>query len=215
MKSLLISSVLSLLVCFPAMSQLQFYMLGGICPEIHPRNASLLVNRNQPVDQFKFNRTQVGTQFFMGVQVRMPLNEYFFTEAGARYSRFSEVYTVTYLAARQADSRVDMKEQQNRFTLPVNIGVKLNQVEIVNGFDAVWITNTKSEMDHMPGFKDQSPDFHLGWHINIGLEVNRMVVGAGYQAEFARVGEGMSVNGQSLEIRQLPGQVNFYVQFRL
>jgi len=211
----LILLVLVLCTSFSSLeAQWTFYMKAGISPESNPANYPLIVNRQNPYEEFLFNLIQVKTQYFGGIQVRCDMGTNFFVESGAAYTQRKSVYSMKYTMGREKGTYQELQEIEDQLILPLSIGVKLKSFEITSGFLGFVSLAKQSELNHIVGFSDQSDKVQMGWHAGAGINLNKVFLGVEYQSAMNRTGIGMSVNQQPLELRNVPGQCVFNIRYK-
>jgi hypothetical protein len=194
-------------------AQWNVYMTAGISPENNPTNSPLIVNRQNPSEEFLFNLIQVKTQYFGGIQVRCDLGTNFFVESGATYTQRKSVYSVKYTMKRERIYQ-ELQETEDQLILPLSIGVKLKSFEFTSGFLGFVSLAKQSELNQIDGFSDQSNKAQMGWHAGAGINLNKVFFGLEYQSAMNRTGTGMSVHQQSLELRNVPGQCVFNMRYK-
>lgn len=213
MKKLVLLALVMSVSLLSAQNPWGVYVSAGISPESHPVNADLIVNRHIPQEEFLFNMEHVKTQYFGGIQVRRDLGTNFFIGAGATYTQRKTIYSMEYTMPRD-DTYMEMEEIENQLLLPVSIGVKLSIFEITSGLSGIASLSKQSELTNIPGFVDHSPTFQMGWHAGIGINLNKVLLGVGFQSALNRVCMGKTVNSQSLELRNVPGQCQLKIQYK-
>ena len=213
-KLLALWSIL-LTACTSAWSQFRFDIIAGISPGSNPTTAGLIVNRQIPIEEFTLNMYKVRPQFFGGLKAHLNLSTPFFTEVGVMYTQKTSMYYMEYTVDFESgrDPYASMSETEHLILLPVSIGVSLGSFDITSGFTAIGTLSKKTELSHLAGFESNSPSIRLGWHTGVRHTIKRSMVGIEYQGSFSRVGEGSTVNGQSLELNNIPGQFVLTYQF--
>lgn len=209
--------LLALVLCTSLLSlkaQWGANVMAGISPERHPVCAPLIVNRHLPQEEFLFNVDYIKTQYFGGLQLRRDLGTNFFFETGAIYTQRKTVYSMKYTMRREVGTYQELEEIENQLLLPVSIGVKLKAFEINSGLLGMVSLSKQSELTHIDGFVDHSNTIQMGWHAGIGININKVLLGIDFQSAMNRMGVGTSVNGQPLELRNVPGQCVFKIQYK-
>jgi hypothetical protein len=158
---------------------------------------------------------QVMPQYFGGLKVRLDLHDGFFSEIGAQFTQRTSVYTMVYTHPRESGRYHEMTETENFLRFPANIGVKLQAFEITSGLSVAALLSTKGDLHRMDEVECQEPTLRLGWQGGIGLRLNTTFFGLEYQSQLQRACSGMFFNGQSLELRHIPGQCVFSVQQKI
>ena len=189
-------------------AQIRLDVFGGASPASTPTNAGILVNREDPAQEFVFNITKTNPQFFAGVKAHIDLQSPFFFEAGLTYSQRKSMYSVFYtmVDAEHPVSLHMMEHSNHMIMLPLNFGVNMGNVEMTSGFRAMHVFGTKTALSELANYSNENPLIQLGWQAGAGMYINRTRIGIEYQSDFSRVGKGMSVNGHSLELMNIHGQ---------
>ena len=213
-KSILISLLLTHF-CFLASAQWNIYLQGGFSPAIHPGNADLMVNREDPMETFLFNVSVSRSEYFVGLNARRPLNNQFFTEIGAVYTKGVNQYKLSYLLPKGADSYQERTECDHQILFPFGIGAKIDALEFTGGFQVAWTVSHQCGLQAIEGYDEQTNPLQFGWHSGVQFNFDKMIAGIEYRAQFKRMCSGMYVNGQSLELMNMSGRFSFKVQFPL
>ena len=197
--------------------QFRIDVVGGYSPQSHPRSAGIIVNRQLPHEEFVFNLIKTDQQYHGGIKTQLELGAPFFIEAGLIYTKARSTYHLNYTLIDAEHPEPDyFKEESNHFLmLPVQIGVNLGPVDVMSGFRLMQSIKNQSELVSMPGFQGGSSKLKYGWQGSVGLNIMRSRLAIEYQGNFSRVGEGMKVTGQSLELMNVPGQFVLLVQHSL
>ena len=214
MKNLILL-VLVLCTSFVSLdAQLGVYLRAGISPERNMSNFPLIVNRENPYEEFVFDLKRVKTQYFGGILVRGDLGSNFFVESGATYTQRKSVYSMKYTLRREKGTYQELQEIEDQLILPLSIGVHLKSFEITSGFLGFVTLAKQTELNHIEGFSDHSDKVQMGWHAGAGINLNKVFLGVEYQSAMNRTGTGMSVNKQSLELRNVTGQCVFNIRYK-
>ena len=198
-------------------AQFRFDVFGGISPQTTPASADLFVNRHLPHEEFRFNMRKVDPQIFAGIKGHVELGTPFFAEAGLMYSRRKSTYQALYtiIDREHPVSSYIMTETEDMIMLPVNIGVNLGIVDLTSGFRVAQTVGKKTDLDQLAGFMSDDNTLRLGYQASVGVSIFRSRIGIAYLGNFSRVGSGMSVNNQSLELMNVPGQFVLTLQHSL
>lgn len=186
--------------------------MAGISPSSNPQNVDLMVNKNLPVQTFYFNIEKIMPQFFAGVKVSYPLNNNFFIESGATYTKVEIEYRKNDIGFDETHS---MHESEERLQFPITIGVDFGALEITSGWLPMFSLTNHHNLNQIPGFVSSSSQFKLGWSMGARVNILQARIGLEYQGQLSRYGKGWSVNDQSLELRNVPGHFVFTVQYRV
>ena len=215
MKKLLLIGFLPLMFLQPASAQWSFYLQGGYSPAKNPTSTHVFVNRDNPKEEFLFNVVEMKSQYAAGMQARLDLNEYFFTEIGLLFSQQQYTYLVTHTFKASDIAAEEMKDKINQLIIPASIGAKLGKVEVLSGLSLIRCFMKENELEHIPGYANNASCLQMGWHAGANFRIDRVLVGVAYEARMARVCEGMTVNDGSLALQHVPGRVVFKAGYRL
>ena len=195
-------------------SQLRFDIVGGVSAGATPVSAGVIINRHLPHEEFIFNLAKVDPQLHAGIKSQVELTAPFFLEGGLLYTRSSSTYDVTYtiIDTEHPIPNHLMKETEHLVMLPVNIGVNIGAFDVTSGLRLVQSLSKNTDLHQLTGFSAGGNKIKTGWQASVGYSFLRERVGLEYQGNFSRVGSGMFVNGQSLEITNVPGQFVLFLQ---
>ncbi len=217
MKNLKLLAIWSILLtaCTSAWSQFRLDIIAGISPGSNPTTAGIFVNRQSPAEEFTLNMYKVKPQFYGGLITHLDLSTPFFTEVGAIYTRKSSMYFMEYTLDLESGRvpSASMSETEHLILIPASIGVSLGSFDVTSGFTAIGTLSKETELSHLKGFQSDSPFIQWGWHTGVRHTIRRSMIGIEYQGSFNRVGQGAFVNGQSLELMNVPGQFVMTFQF--
>ena len=215
MKKLMILSFLLMTFTTQMNAQVRFNLKLGASPGANPRSASIFVNRENPVKEFQFNLVHTDPQYYGGVSAYVPLATPFFLEAGISYTKLTSQFLIDYsVPLKLQNDNVLMEGSEEMILLPVNVGVTMGGLDITSGLRAIKTISHSSELTHLDGFHADENSIKLGWQMGARYAINRTLIGVEYMATLNRVCEGMYVNGQSLEIMNVPGSFVFSIQYR-
>src|SRR5688500_3983440 len=208
MKHLFITIIVLLSSVSYMSSQFRFDIVGGVSPGASPSSAGLIVNRHLPHEEFVFNMKKVDPQIFAGLKGQVQLGAPFFLESGLMYTRQRATYDVVYtiIDTEHPVAQHSMNETDHIIMLPLNSGVNKGYFDITSGFGVMKSINNKNDLQQITGFNYSNQPFRFGWQSSVGFDILRSRIGLEYQGSFSRVGSGMFVNGQSLELMNVPGQ---------
>ena len=196
-------------------AQPEVVLIGGISPGSNPTTADLIVNKITPQNEFLFNMNKISPQYTAGLKLHFPVANSFFHEIGMTYSKQTYHYTMEYTHRDQPEEPPhEMKETKNLLHIPASIGVSMGILDVTSGLNGIVSLTKVSDLDLMEGYKDEVNRFRMGYHAGLRVRLGPAAVGVEYNGEFNRVGQGMSVNGQSLELNNVPGRVMATVQYR-
>lgn len=216
MKKLIVIVVAFFLTYCIASAQVRFDIKIGISPGSNPLTAGIIVNRQNPMEEFQFNLVQVKPQFYGGLSAHLPLASPFFVNGGITYSQKTSLYQINYTNTLPSELKAAeqyMNESENMILLPVNVGVSLGKVDVTSGLTATATFSKSSELTNVAGFKQDKNGMQLGWQFGVRYAIQRTMIGVEYQSAFNRVGQGMYVNGNSLELMNVPGKFVFSIQY--
>ena len=216
MKKLILFISFTLLVIFHSTGQVHLDFKLGISPSSSPKSASIFVNRNNPHEEFLFNMIRVKSQFYGGLGLHLGLQQPFFVESGLYFSRKSSDYEVCYEMLTDDRPRIQvMTETESILHLPVSVGIRLGTVDITSGMSVSKNMSSVKQLSHINGFKHEANPWRLGWQMGIRYPIQRVMFGMEFQGSLNRVGEGMKVNDDSLELQNVPGKLVFSIQYRI
>lgn len=220
MKTFLVSLMLLLAGISMASAQSdrnpRFGVKFGISPGYNRSGESLLVNRTNPFEEFQLRLFNTKQQFFGEVNAHLKLNDNFFIETGLGYTRTASTYRLDFrmLQIDMPSTVMYMSESHHILQLPVEIGARLGSLEVTSGFRAIQSLSTDNELSHVKGFQSEDSGFSMGWQMGARYPVKGTFIGVQYLGHFERVGTGMSVQNQSLELTNIPGRWVFSLQYR-
>ena len=198
-------------------SQLLFQITGGVSPKSNPVSAGVFINRHLPHEEFVFNMHEVKPQVYAGMKARVELEGPFFMDVGLKYTKRTSTYHLEYtmIDFEHPVSDYFMTESDHVLLLPVNIGVSLGALNVTSGLRGMRSIFRNNDLNQLTGFSGSSYPIYFGFQGGITYQIGRSGVGVEYYGNFSRVGSGMSVNGQSLELMNVPGQFLLTIQHNL
>ncbi len=216
MKKFLLITLITLLAIFHSSGQIHLDIKLGISPSSNPKSASIFVNRSNPYEEFLFNMIRVKSQFYGGLGLHLGLQKPFFVESGVYYSRKSSDYEICYEMLKDDRPRIQvMSETESILHLPVSVGVRVGSIDITSGISASKNMSAVKQLSHLDGFQLEANPWRVGWQMGIRYPIQRVMVGMEFQGSLHRVGEGMKVNDDSLELQNVPGKLVFSIQYRI
>src|SRR4030095_1996658 len=207
MKKLTILCFILFLALTSMQAQAHFDIQLGVSPGGKPTCASLIVNRSNPYEEFQFSIIIVKPQFVTGARANLQLAEPFFLEGGISYTKSTSEFLIDYTLDnenRPPEEHLSVIEHIIRF--PLNVGVSLGSVDITSGLTATKTISSDNELEQLKGFHSDDVKFQLGWQMGTRYAFNRFMVGFEFQGGLNRVGEGMYVSHESLELMNVPGK---------
>jgi len=214
MKNIFITILVVASTLSSLFSQIRLDIVAGISPGTTPDNAGVIINRFQPHEEFLFNMIKTDPQFHAGVKGQLELNAPFFVEAGLFYTQSKFIYDVMYTII-DAEHPVPyhlMTETEHLVMLPANVGVNIGAFDITSGMRLIQSVGKKTGLKHLSGYNEEGNKMKIGWQASMGFSFLRERIGLEYQGNFSRVGNGKFVNGQSLELMNVPGQFVLLLQ---
>src|SRR5688500_11773750 len=217
MKNIICTTILILSGIVIGNAQWRFDIVGGVSPSSSPSSAGLIVNRHAPHEEFVFNVAKVQPQLFAGFKSQLQLSSPFFAAAGLMYSRKESTYDVTYtiIDTEHPVPNHLLNEVDHQIMLPVNIGVNLGSFDVMSGLRITQSISKKSELTQLSGFSADGNKPQFGWQGSVGYYFLRNRIGLEYHGSFTRVGSGMTLNNQSLELNNVPGQISLMISHTL
>lgn len=217
MKKLIISSVFLCASCSAMWSQLLVNLKAGFSPATNPITASVIINRNNPKSEFELNMVHVEPQFVAGINLYQQLKGSFFFEGGIAYTKKTLQYKVNY-TMKQSDTEgqeIMMNESKGMIQLPVNIGVGIGKMDITSGVKAIKTISSHNELSHIEGFSAEDNSIRFGWQMGVRYAfMHRASAGVEYQGTLDRVCEGMKVNGQDFNLKNIPSHFVFNLHYQ-
>ena len=200
-----------------ATAQVQIDVEMGVSPATDPQTSPVIINRDNPFEEFRFNMVHTKPQFFAGVKAHIALGTPFFLEGGVTYTRSNSLYQVAYtiITERNPVQNMYMSESEDLLLFPVDIGVSLGNVDITSGLTLRKSISALKELNHLEGFTQEDPSTKLGWQMGARYAFKRAMIGVEYQGTLNRIGQDMFVNGHSLAIMHVPGRFVFTVGYRI
>jgi hypothetical protein len=130
------------------------------------------------------------------------------------YSRRTLLFTMayTYKQLHEKPCR-EMEEIEKMLQVPATIGVRMGFIDITSGLTGIISLSKDSDLSQMEGYESTAGQFRMGWSTGLRAHLSSIAIGMEFQAELSRIGHDMSVNGESLELRNVPGYVVFTIQF--
>jgi len=217
MKNLVASLILGITLFQSIYAQNRFYdftLLLGMSPRQVPVQAGLIVNREDPMNEFVFNLAEVEKSYLLGFKTNFRFSKPFFGTLGLEYSLQKESYSLAYTYREMPNgNETSLKTSSHRLTLPAGVGVKLNHFDVTSGLQARY--DFKSEMkEEIPLAIDmKKPGLEMGWYTGIGYSFDRTRIGVQYQSTFQRAGHNLIHNQKSMELMNVPGNFNFSIGF--
>jgi hypothetical protein len=217
MKNLMLIICVVLAILSQAGAQVQIDIEVGVSPATDPQNAPVIINRDNPFEEFRFNMVHTKPQFFAGVKAHIALGTPFFLKGGLTYTRSNSLYQVAYtiITERNPIQNMFMSESEDLLLFPVDIGVSLGSVDITSGLTLRKAISSLKELNHIDGFTQDEPSVKMGWQMGARYAFKRTMIGVEYQGSLNRIGQDMFVNGHSLEINHVPGRFVFTVGYRI
>ena len=214
MKIVAAGMLFSTLAITQLQAQWRFDVTAGVSPSGKPNHTGVIINRENPAEEFIFNVEKTDPQFFVGAKAHLEMQAPFFVEGGLQYSQRKSTYAVTYtiIDAEHPIPNHSLNHTEHLIMMPVNIGVNMGQFDVTSGIRAYHTFGAKTELDQLTGYATDSPIAKFGWQAGAGWYIGRSRLGVEYQSDFTRVGTGMSVNGHSLELNNIPGQFMLTLQ---
>ena len=214
MKKLIMITCILLATYSIVGSQVRFDVKLGVSPGSTPLSAGIIVNRHNPYDEFQFNMIHVKPQYYAGIGANVQLEVPFFLEGGILCTQRTSLYQINYRIVTEINPAENyMSESEVMILLPLNLGVNLGSIDVTSGLTIKRTISTINELTQLKGFACDDNAFRLGWQMGVRYSFHRTLVGVEYLGSLNRVGQGMYVNAQSLEIMNVPGEFVFSVQY--
>lgn len=212
---------LTMFICccgFLTHAQLSLGLKTGMSLGTKPGTAYCIVNRDFPDQQFLFNSQMVRFTPSAGAFARLDRAPFWFSAEPSTYG-WNEKYTVEYtrssLSALVSESNLVFNERIQVIELPLSIGVTLGMVEIFSGFSGTRLVSQKTELLGIEGFSSSTGKYRLGWHSGIGLNFSHFLIDLRYAQSFYNYGQGISVNGLDLNLKNARARVTLNLAVRV
>ncbi len=198
-------------------AQNQFYdfnIFAGLSPQQTPVQAGLIVNRENPENEFVFNLESVEKQFTVGFTKNFRFNGSFFGTLGLQYSREQKNYAMSFTHPELSGKNdFALKTSRHMITLPAGIGVKLNKLEVISGLQVQYGIKSEMKEDIPMGFDMDKSRMEMGWYTGIGFSYDRTRIGIQYHSTLHRDGYNLMYHQKPMELMNVPGNFNFTIGY--
>ena len=216
MKKLMIISFLLIAFLPDIFSQVLVDLKLGLSPASSPNSFPILVNRHDPFEEFSLSVVHNDAQFYGGIVMHLPLSTPFFLEGGISYTKRKTYFQANYTASLETREDIQLiSETKGMIMLPLNIGVGIGSFDVTSGLTAVHGLPGTNDFSNLKGFHQEGSQLRMGWQAGVRYGFKGIMAGVEFQGTLTRVCEGMFVNDQSLDIRNVPGNVVFSLQYRI
>jgi hypothetical protein len=208
-------TLLLILLCafsFALRAQITVGLKAGLSPDVRPGTANVIVNREDPQNEFLFNSDVVHFTPTVGIQVRLDRHQKWFSAELLAYG-WEQNYSVSYVM--ESESNATYKEQKYVIELPVSIGFTLNHLEIFSGFSISQTISDKTELHKINGYASSVSMRRYGWHTGVGIALSKFHIDLRYAQYFSNYGQHRSVNGCDLTLRNAPARLLASVSIKL
>lgn len=217
MKILVIGLAIGMMFCNPAEAQKKFYnitLYGGMVPKQTPVQAGLFVNREDPVNEFIFNLSEIEKSYLFGIRKNFRFSYPFFGTLGLEYSRQTENYSILFTHQElPGGNESGLKTTGHVISMPAGVGVKFNNLDVTSGLHLHYQFRSEMKEDKPMGIVMDKPQLEMGWYTGIGYSISRMRIGVQYQSSLSRYGHDLMHKQKPMELRSLPGNVSFSIGF--
>lgn len=214
MKKLMIFTAVFFTTLTQLTSQVRVDVKMGVSPGSTAQSAAVLVNRDNPFDEFQFSLLQSEPQWHGGVALHLQLADPFFVNVGLGYTKRTSQFLIDYRFGFEGRPEVQVvNDNEEILYAPVNIGVSIGSIDITSGLSAVKILSHTSDIHQLEGFSASKNTLQLGWQTGVRYTFKRFGVGVEYQGSLSRICQGMAVNGHTLEMANVPGKLVFGIQY--
>ena len=217
MKTINISLCLMLLAFSSGYAQDKFYnftITAGISPKQTPIQSGLIVDREDPVNEFIFNLAEIQKSYTFGFLKNIRFSSPFFGTIGLEYSQHQEIYSLSY---RNRESRHvaddTLNTSSHRITLPAGVGVKLGGFDLTSGLHLHYDFKSTMKEDIASGIEMTKSKIRLGWYTGVGFSFARTRIGIQYQSSLGRYGNNLVHKQKSMELMSLPGNLMFTIGY--
>ncbi len=191
-----------------------FSLYGGVSPKQLPVHAGLIINREDPMNEFIFNLKEVEQSYSLGIRKNFRFSNPFYGTLGLEYSRETQHYSMLFTHQEFPEgNEFELETSHQVISIPAGVGVKFNRLDVTSGLQMQY--NIRSEMkEEIPmGIEMDKPGLEMGWYTGIGYSFDRTRIGVQYQSSLHRYGNNLSHNGKSMALTNVPGNIKFTIGY--
>ncbi|MEP6793486.1 MAG: hypothetical protein ABJB16_04115 [Saprospiraceae bacterium] len=215
MKKLIACLLFVMEILHPVTAQNKFYnfsLILGMSPKQTPVQSPLIMNRQDPVNEFLFNLDQVEKNYTIGLRTNIRFSQPFFGTLGLEYNRQLQHYSMLFTHMKPEASH-ELMVSNDKITLPVGVGVRLHKIEITSGLQMSYNIHSEMKQDLPMGIEMKDPRIEMGWYTGVGMALGRTSFGVRYQSSMNRYGDNLVMHQKPMGLASVPGNVRFTVAF--
>ena len=217
MKTNIISFCLLLISLGSGLAQNNFYnftITAGMSPKQTPIQSGLIVDREEPLNEFIFNLAEIQKSYIFGIRKNIRFTTPFFGTIGLEYNKHQENYSLEYrYKERELGAKTTLSTSSHRLTLPVGVGVKFGGLDFTSGLHLQYDIKSTMQEDNPSGVEITKAKMQFGWYAGAGYSFDRTSIGIQYQSSLSRYGSNLVHNQQSMELPSLPGNLKFTIGY--
>ncbi len=215
MKTVITLFVLGMITLHPVFSQKNFYNFSiytGYTPGQTPAQAGIILNRQDPMNEFIFNLKEIENSFVFGFRKNFRFSHPFFGTLGLEYTTLTQNYSGRFTQQREV-AQFNVTSTSRMLSMPAGVGFKFGNFDVTNGLMLQY--DIKPEMsEELPmGIEMSKSQLEVGWYTGIGFSFNRTRIGVEYHSSLKRYGHNMIYQQESMELMSLPGNVRVSIGY--
>lgn len=217
MKTLIALLVLGMTALHPVLSQKNFYnfsMYTGYTPGQTPAQPGIILNRQDPMNEFVFNLNEIEKSYVVGIRKNFRFSYPFYGTLGLEYTTVTQNYSgkFTQKDIREID-QFNVTSTSRMISMPAGVGVKFGNFDVTNGMMLQYDIKPEMSEDVPMGIEMAKPQVEVGWFAGIGYSFDKVRVGVQYQSSLKRCGHNMIYQQESMELMNVPGYFRFTVGY--
>jgi len=217
MKNLITLLVLGMTAIHPVLSQKNFYNFSiytGYTPGQTPAQAGIILNRQDPMNEFMFNLNEIEKSYVVGFRKNFRFSYPFYGSLGLEYTTLTQNYSGTFTQNRvEGHDEFNVKVTSQLVSLPAGVGVKFGNLDVTNGLMLQYDIKPEMSEDVPMGIEMTKPQVEVGWFAGIGYSFDKVRVGVQYQSSLKRCGHNMLYQQKPMELMNVPGYLRFTVGY--
>ncbi|HJW30442.1 MAG TPA: hypothetical protein VJ508_14520 [Saprospiraceae bacterium] len=204
-----------ILQCGNAQSKFShFYLYSAFSPHQAPVTSGLFVNREDPSKEFRFNLTDIRSEYHFGIRKNFAFRYPFFGTLGLEYGQQHLTYSMNFTYPQEnMPSLMTLLTTQKTLTCPAGIGVRMKFVEVTSGLLLQYSLKSTMSSDHGMDIHMKEHGTEFGWYTGVALIAGKSQIGVRYQSTMSRYGSNLLHHGNTMELRNIPGNLMFTVGF--
>ncbi len=217
MKTFFALLILGMIVIHPVLSQENFYnftITTAFSPGQTPTQAGLLINREDPINEFIFNLKEIEKSYVFGFRKNFRFSYPFYGTLGLEYTKVDQHYSMEFTQDMPERNTSYLIHTTNHFLrLPVGVGVKFNNLDVTSGLMVQYDIKSGIHEEWPMSIELVKPQLEMGWYTGIGFSFNRTRIGVEYHSSLKRYGHNMIYQQESMELMSLPGNVRVSIGY--